>query len=71
MYVSTEESALHATAEFRWEPVGSHTRLVASIDASPGGVLKLVPRPILEKASLRELEVMLENLRRILESGQE
>ena len=68
VYESTPESALQATAEFRWEPVGAHTRVIACIDASPGGVLKLIPKPVLEKASLRELEVMLENLKRVLES---
>jgi uncharacterized membrane protein len=66
---SLPESAVQAQAEIRWEPVGSGTRVTMSIDAAPGSALKLIPKAVLEKTSIKELEKMLDALRLNLESG--
>lgn len=68
VYESLPESDVQARAEFAWVPVGAATQVTMTVDATPGGVLSLIPRPLLEKASIRELEGMLENLRRVLET---
>jgi len=69
VYQSLPESAVQATAEFVWEPAGAATRVTMTVDASPGGLFKLIPRPVLEKASIQELEGMLENLRRVMDGS--
>lgn len=67
VYTSTPESAVQATAEVTWEPVGNDTRVTMAVDATPGGALKLAPAALLERASVKELEEMLERLKACLE----
>lgn len=69
VYEATPESDTQATADVRWDQVPEGTRVTMSIDAAPGRASKLVPGKALEKASTRELEKMLENLKAVLEGG--
>ena len=69
VYESTPQSAVQATAEIRWEHVSEGTRVTMTIDATPGRALRMVPKRVLEKASTRELEQMLGDLKTVLETG--
>ena len=67
VYESTADSAVEATAEIRWEPVPEGTKVTWRIDAAPRGALRLMPRAVLEKASVHELEETLARLKAELE----
>lgn len=69
VYESTPESATNATSEVRWDQVPEGTKVTMTIEATPGPVLKLVPKKVLEKATTQELERMLQKLKAVLESG--
>lgn len=66
VYVATPDSAVEARAEFLWESVPGGTRVTVRLEARPRGALRFLPRGVVQRASLAELETMLENLRRIL-----
>ena len=69
VYESMPESATQARAEVRWEQVPEGTRVTMSIDAEPGRALKLVSGKALERATIKELERMLQLLKEVLEAG--
>lgn len=65
---TTEDSALDATSEVRWEPSPRGTRVTMSVEGRPRGPLRLVPRALLERTFERELKDALHRLKRTLES---
>ena len=69
VYESTPESATNATSEVRWDQVPEGTKVTMTIEATPGPVLKLVPKKVLEKATTQELERMLQKLKAVLEAA--
>ncbi len=66
---STPDSAMHARTEIRWEPSGDGTRVTMSIDGKPSGVLRFVPRAVLENAFQKEIRDALARLKQRLESA--
>jgi uncharacterized membrane protein len=68
VYRTTRDSTLQATSEVEWADEGTGTRVTLSVDGRPTGVLRFVPRGIIEEASLRQLRDTLRRLKECLES---
>lgn len=68
---STPDSAVRGATEIRWQAVGDHTRVTMSMEGEPAGMLRFVPRALLEGAFAREIRVALGRLKERLESGDE
>jgi uncharacterized membrane protein len=66
---TTPDSAMRGTTEIVWDDVGDATRVTLTIDGSPTGVLRFVPRRVLEDAYQRQLTATLQRLKDHLESG--
>jgi uncharacterized protein YndB with AHSA1/START domain len=64
---TTPESSLSAKTEVRWTPIGSGTEVTMSIEGSPKGALKLLPRRVLEATFEKEVERTLSHLKEVLE----
>lgn len=69
VYETTPDSVLRARVEVLWRPEGSGTRVTMQVEGKATGALRLVPRPILEKAYLGELGRSLGLLKARLEGG--
>ncbi len=69
VYETTSDSAIRARSEIRWEAVAGGTRVSMSIDATPTGLLRLVPRAVLEGVFRDEVTATLHRLKEVLESG--
>jgi carbon monoxide dehydrogenase subunit G len=69
VYRTTRESTLQATSEVEWADEGTGTRVTLSVDGRPTGVLRFVPRSMIEEASLRQLRDTLRRLKEHLESS--
>jgi len=69
VYETTKDSAIAATSEITWERIGSGTRVTMVIEGKPKGVLKLIPRKVLEAAYREQLESALQSLKERLETG--
>lgn len=67
-YRTTRDSTLQATSEVEWADEGTDTRVTLSVDGRPTGVLRFVPKGIIEDASLRQLRDTLRRLKECLES---
>ncbi len=67
VYETTPDSAIKATSEFRWEAVPEGTRVTMSLEATPTGFLRLVPRAVLEGLYREELTTTLDRLKECLE----
>lgn len=67
-YRTTRQSTLQATSEVEWADVEGGTRVTLSVDGKPTGVLRFVPRGMLEEASKRQLRDTLGRLKECLES---
>ena len=68
VYRTTPDSFVEATSEVRCEPEGDGTRVTMVVTARPGGALRLVPKKLMEKASVEELRDSLERLKALLEA---
>ena len=69
VYETTGESSVSVRSEFVWGKVEQGTRVTIYIDGKGRGVLKLIPRKVLEAAFTEELRNTLERLRERMESG--
>jgi hypothetical protein len=69
VYEATPKSTIQGTATFTWEPAEKGTLLTMSIRGEPKGVLRLVPRGVLDHFYQSELETTLQRLKKRLESS--
>ena len=69
VYETTPKSTIHSTATFTWEPVETGTLVTMSIDGEPKGVLRLLPRGVLDRFYQNELEATLQRLKKRLEAN--
>jgi carbon monoxide dehydrogenase subunit G len=68
VYDTTPDSAVKATASFTWEPVEGGTVVSMTVDGQPKGVLRFVPRGVLDRFYQQEIEATLQRLKSRLES---
>ena len=68
VYRTTRDSTLQATSVVEWDDAGSDTRVTLTVDGKPTGVLRFVPKRVVEEASLRQLRDTLVRLKECLES---
>lgn len=64
---TTDDSALEAESEVRWEAVPEGTRVTMSVEGKPKGPFRLVPRKLLEATMQKETEAALARLKERLE----
>lgn len=62
-------SSAKVRSEVRWEAVPGGTEVTLTVDATPSGLLKLLPATVLEAATRKEMQDSLERLKRILENA--
>ena len=65
---STPDSTLDAKSEVRWEAVDGGTRVTMTVEGSPKGAMRLVPRKLLEATMEKETKDALARLKKALES---
>lgn len=68
VYETTPHSTIQATAAFTWEPVERGTKLTMSVEGRPTGVLRLIPRDLMERAYEKEIIETLRLLKSRMES---
>jgi carbon monoxide dehydrogenase subunit G len=68
VYETTPDSVLQARAELRWEVEGDGTRVTMGFQGKVGGVLRFVPKGILDATYKNELASTLDLLKERLES---
>jgi uncharacterized membrane protein len=66
---STSDSAVQARTEILWQTSGDATRVTMSMEGTPSGVLRFVPRAVLESAFAKEIRDALRRLKQRLESA--
>jgi carbon monoxide dehydrogenase subunit G len=71
VYETTSDSVLRARVELTFEPTESGTRVTMQVQAKPTGVLRFIPRAILEGTARKELETSFVLLKRELEKREE
>lgn len=62
-------SSASIRSEVRWEPVPEGTRVTLAVDATPKGLMRLLPSALVESTTKKELSASLARLKRILEAG--
>lgn len=62
-------SSARVRSEIRWSAVPGGTEVTLTVDATPTGLMKLLPSGLLEAATRKEMADSLARLRRILEAG--
>jgi carbon monoxide dehydrogenase subunit G len=67
VYETTSDSVMRARAELGFEPAGSGTQVTMTVDAKPTGILRFIPRTLLEGTARNELETSLGLLKKQLE----
>lgn len=65
---STRESAIQATTDMRWEAVDGGTKVTMAVEGSPTGVLRFIPKALVEGAFENEVRSALSRLKERLES---
>ncbi|MEJ2204080.1 MAG: SRPBCC family protein [Gemmatimonadota bacterium] len=65
---TTRDSAADVRTEVEWEPDGAGTRITMSVEGRPRGLMKLLPRSVLEAAYRKELSASLQRLKEHLEA---
>jgi len=60
-------SSARVWSETRWEEVPEGTRVTLTVEATPSGLMKLLPAGVLEAATRKEMGDSLARLKRILE----
>ncbi len=68
VYRTTKDSTLQATSVVEWDDADTSTRITLSVEGQPTGVLRFVPKRVIEDASLRQLKETLLRLKTCLES---
>jgi carbon monoxide dehydrogenase subunit G len=68
VYESTPDSAIKAKAKIDLEPVEGGTRVTMAFEGEVGGLLRLVPKSVLERVSRSELQASLRRLKQRLEA---
>ena len=68
VYKTTRGSSIDATSEVRCEPVGGGTRVTMFVQGKPAGVLRFVPKKVMEKVYQAELAASLDRLKARLEA---
>ena len=68
-YETTTGSVLQAKVQLRFEEVGEGTRVTMGVTGKATGVLRFVPKSVLEGVFQKELESSLSLLKKKLESG--
>ena len=68
VYETTPDSVLKARVELTFDSVDSGTRVTMQVQAKPTGVLRFIPKAILESTARKELEASLALLKKKLES---
>jgi carbon monoxide dehydrogenase subunit G len=68
VYETTPDSVLQARAELRWETEAGGTRVTMGFQGKVGGVLRFVPRSLLDATYKNELASTLKLLKERLES---
>lgn len=66
---STPDSVVRARTDIRWEAVGEGTRVTMALEGTPTGVLRFVPKALLEATFEKEVASTLERLKARLETG--
>lgn len=66
-YRSTPESDTQAAGEVTWEPVQHGTRVTMRVEAEVGGMLRFVPKSIIQSVGKRELMEALERVKTRME----
>jgi carbon monoxide dehydrogenase subunit G len=69
VYETTPQSTVQATASFTWESTGRGTLVTMSVQGEPKGVLRLVPRGVLDRVYQKEIQETLTRLKSCLESA--
>ncbi len=67
VYETTADSVLKARVELTFEALESGTRVTMEVQAKPTGVLRFIPRSILEATARKELEASMVLLKNNLE----
>lgn len=67
VYRTTPDSSIDATTEVRCDPVGDGTRVTMSVQGKPTGVLRFVPKKMMDKVYQQELAASLKQLKACLE----
>ena len=68
VYETTPQSSVQGVVTFTWEPVDAGTIVTMSIAGEPKGVLRFVPRGVLDRFYQNEIEAALKRLKSCLES---
>lgn len=68
-YESTRDSSVDATMEVTWAAVPEGTRVSLRIDGRPKGVLRFLPKAVLQEAWESQLRTTLARLRECLEGA--
>jgi carbon monoxide dehydrogenase subunit G len=66
---TTPGSSAKVRSETRWEEVPEGTRVTLTVNATPSGLMRLLPSGVLEAATRKEMNESLDLLRRVLERG--
>jgi carbon monoxide dehydrogenase subunit G len=68
VYRSTPESDTQATGEITWEAVDGGTKVTMRVEAKIGGLLRLVPKAVIESVGRKELNEALARVKKLLEA---
>jgi hypothetical protein len=68
-YETTRDSTVRATMVVAWDDADGGTRVTLTMDGKATGVLRFVPRAMLEEAWQRQLRATLERLKERLEAA--
>lgn len=66
---STPDSVVRARTDIRWEAVAAGTRVTMALEGTPTGVLRFVPKAMLEATFEKELAATLARLKATLEAS--
>lgn len=66
---TTSGSSAKIRSEVQWEAVPGGTEVTLTVDATPTGLMKLLPTGVLEAATRKEMNDSLARLKRILENA--
>jgi carbon monoxide dehydrogenase subunit G len=69
LYESTRDSSVEAVMEIAWAAVAEGTRVSLRVDGRPKGVLRFLPKAVLEEAWQSQLRSTLDRLKATLEGS--
>ena len=68
-YESTRDSSVDATMELTWAPAAEGTRVSLRVEGRPKGVLRFIPKAVLQEAWQSQVRSTLDRLKECLERG--